>query len=205
MARKVSTETRQDLLQAVRERYRGSLKEEKLRILDEFVAVTGYHRKHVIRLFNAAPVASGLGRRARLPVYDEAVREALILLWEYEFFDPPARLFYMNATRSGVPFDVFHRYVDNGATFRVRVAGLYPMVDKHGPGITNDETVTLMNDVLVMAPAAVLDLPFIFETTGERTLRATFRNAGFARDCCADVRRDRRSGRLRVPRPVARP
>lgn len=82
MARKVSTETRQDLLQAVRERYRGSLKEEKLRILDEFVAVTGYHRKHVIRLFNAAPVASGLGRRARLPVYDEAVREALILLWE---------------------------------------------------------------------------------------------------------------------------
>jgi integrase-like protein len=82
MARKVSTETRQDLLQAVRERYRGSLKEEKLRILDEFVAVTGYHRKHVIRLFNAAPVASGLGRRPRLPVYDEAVREALIMLWE---------------------------------------------------------------------------------------------------------------------------
>src|SRR5712691_13494011 len=82
MARTVSTETRQDLLQAVRERYRGSLKEEKLRILDEFVAVTGYHRKHIIRLFNAAPVADRLGRRARLPVYDEAVREALILLWE---------------------------------------------------------------------------------------------------------------------------
>ena len=82
MARKISAETRKDLLQTVRERYRGSLKDEKLRILDEFVAVTGYHRKHIIRLFNARPVASGLGRRARLPVYDEAVREALILLWE---------------------------------------------------------------------------------------------------------------------------
>jgi hypothetical protein len=82
MARKVSTETRQDLLQAVRERYRGSLKEEKLRILDEFVAVTGYHRKHIIRLFNATPAAGRLGRRARLPVYDEAVREAIIVLWE---------------------------------------------------------------------------------------------------------------------------
>ena len=46
-------QTRQDLLQAIRERYRGGLKDEKLRILDEFVAVTGYHRKHVIRLFNA--------------------------------------------------------------------------------------------------------------------------------------------------------
>jgi hypothetical protein len=66
------------------------------------------------------------------------------------------------------------------SSFRSRFgAGLVPMVDKHGPGITHDETVTLMNDVLVMAPAAVLDLPFTFETTGERALRATFRNAGF--------------------------
>ena len=82
MARKVSAETREDLLQAIRERYRGGLKEEKLRILDEFVAVTGYHRKHVIRLFNSRPVASGGSRRARLPLYDEAVREALVVLWE---------------------------------------------------------------------------------------------------------------------------
>ena len=50
MAGKVSAEPREDLLQAIRERYRGGLKEEELRILDEFVAVTGYHRKHVIRL-----------------------------------------------------------------------------------------------------------------------------------------------------------
>src|ERR1700730_627740 len=82
MARKVSAETRQDLLQAIRERYRGGLKEEKLRILDEFIAVTGYHRKHVIRLFNARPVASGGSRHPRLPLYDEAVRAALVVLWE---------------------------------------------------------------------------------------------------------------------------
>jgi hypothetical protein len=85
----------------------------------------------------------------------------------------------MHASRAGVPFDVLHRYVDGAATFRVRIAGLFPMINKQGPGITHDETVTLMNDVLVLAPAAVLDLPFTFETTGERTLRATFRNAGF--------------------------
>jgi hypothetical protein len=38
----------------------------------------------------------------------------------------------LNATRSGVPIDLFHRYVDGGARFRVRVAWLYPMVDKAG-------------------------------------------------------------------------
>ena len=54
----------------------------KFRILDEFVAVTGYHRKHAIRLFKAGPVTSGVSRRARLPLYDEAVREAVVVLWE---------------------------------------------------------------------------------------------------------------------------
>ena len=82
MARTINAATRQDLLHAIRERYQGGLKEEKLRILNEFVAVTGHHRKHAIRLFNARPVASGGSRRARLPVYDDAVREAIVVLWE---------------------------------------------------------------------------------------------------------------------------
>jgi len=98
---------------------------------------------------------------------------------QYEFFSPPARLFHMSASRSGVPFDVLHEYIDGRATFQVRVAGLIPMVDKSGAGLTNDETVTLMNDVLVLAPAAVLDLPFAFDPIDGRSLRATFRSSGF--------------------------
>jgi hypothetical protein len=82
MPKKVSTETRQALLKAIGDRYRAGTKEVKLRILDEFVAVTGYHRKHAIRLFNAAPRASESAQRVHLRLYDEAVREALIVLWE---------------------------------------------------------------------------------------------------------------------------
>lgn len=84
----------------------------------------------------------------------------------------------MNATRGGVPIDVLHRYVDSAATFQVRIASLFPMVNKRGPVLTRAETVTLMNDIVVMAPAAVLDLPFAWTTTGEHTLRATFTHAG---------------------------
>lgn len=118
-------------------------------------------------------------------VFDAQMRSSATSPWmqstatQYEFFSPPARLFYMNASRSGVPLDVLHEYVDGAATFQVRIASLIPMVNKSGPGITHDETVTLMNDVLVLAPAAVLDLPFTFEPIDERSLRATFRNAGF--------------------------
>ncbi len=41
---------KQELLATVRDRYRASSKKDKSRILDEFIAVTGHHRKHGVRL-----------------------------------------------------------------------------------------------------------------------------------------------------------
>jgi hypothetical protein len=81
MAKKISAGTRQELVVAIRARYRAAGRADKLRILDEFVAVTAYHRKHVIRMLNSA-VVPRKPKRVRLRVYDEAVREALIVLWE---------------------------------------------------------------------------------------------------------------------------
>ena len=46
--------TRKELLAAVITRYGVAATAEKVRILDEFNAVTGYHRKHAIRFFKLA-------------------------------------------------------------------------------------------------------------------------------------------------------
>ena len=52
VTRQVSMATRKELIEAVSLRYRqGSLKQRSA-ILDEFVAITGYHRKHAIRLLS---------------------------------------------------------------------------------------------------------------------------------------------------------
>lgn len=80
----ISAGTRQELIKAVQERYRDASATEKRRILDEFVAITSYHRKHAIRILNTAGVVEASARRrpVRPTVYDEAVRQALITLWE---------------------------------------------------------------------------------------------------------------------------
>lgn len=74
--------TREELVAAIRSRYVESGRGEKLRILDEFVAVTGFHRKHAMRLLRNGEVADrGRGRLGRR-VYDDAVRTALVVIWE---------------------------------------------------------------------------------------------------------------------------
>jgi Integrase core domain len=79
---KLSTGARQELVQAVTVRYHNSAAEAKGYILDEFVAVTGYHRKHALRLLNRRTQVGPSKKRGRSRLYHEAVHQALIVLWE---------------------------------------------------------------------------------------------------------------------------
>jgi hypothetical protein len=73
--------TRKELIEGVGARYRGASTSERTKILDEFVAITGYHRKHAIRVLGSGS-AQEHSSPARNRLYDEAVRQALIVLWE---------------------------------------------------------------------------------------------------------------------------
>ena len=72
---------RKELVAALQLRYSGATFGERSRILDEFVALTGYHRKHAIRVLRENPGAVK-GPRERHRLYDEAVRQAVTMLWE---------------------------------------------------------------------------------------------------------------------------
>lgn len=71
-----------ELVLVIGERYGQARVAEKSRILDEFVAVTGFHRKHAMRLLRRGQPDCRSGPRLGRRVYDDAVREALIVAWE---------------------------------------------------------------------------------------------------------------------------
>lgn len=98
--------------------------------------------------------------------------------YQQSFANPPARLFLVESSMFGIPFNAFHRYVGPEATFRVRLASLLTMVDAHGAEMNKSETVTLLNDMFILAPATLIDRNILWEELAPQTVRATWTNAG---------------------------
>ncbi|MEA3149589.1 MAG: hypothetical protein QOD56_528 [Gammaproteobacteria bacterium] len=78
----ISMATRNELVPALAGRYAASNRKERGRILDEFTAVSGLHRKHAMRLLRAGLPSRRSGPRPARRLYNDAVREALIVTWE---------------------------------------------------------------------------------------------------------------------------
>ena len=71
LRRQLSMASRRELIEAVAARYRGAGRNEKKEILDEFVKVTGFHRKHAIRVLKKSAKREAPTRQ-RARIYDEA-------------------------------------------------------------------------------------------------------------------------------------
>ena len=71
---------RRELVEALRRRYAAATREDKVRILSEFAAVSGLHRKSAIRVLNAESDLVPAKRRARPCVYDRAVQQGVVTL-----------------------------------------------------------------------------------------------------------------------------
>ncbi len=79
----MSMMSKRELLTTVSPRYVLATETDKVRILDEFVATTGYHRKYALALLNHPPLPrSRPVRRPRAKTYTPAVQRALVRLLE---------------------------------------------------------------------------------------------------------------------------
>ena len=80
--RRISMATRNELLRATVLRYRHGTRGERSRMLDEFAALTGYHRKHAMRLLQGQAPRECSRERPERRRYGPAMCETLIVFWE---------------------------------------------------------------------------------------------------------------------------
>ena len=93
---------------------------------------------------------------------------------QHSFADPPMRLFHMRARMYGLPVDVFHRLADGHATMRVRLFGAIPMADARGDVMDRSESVTLFNDMCLLAPGTLVDPGIAWQSIDPHSVRAQF-------------------------------
>jgi hypothetical protein len=90
----MSQASKKEYLKRIYPRYEKAEREEKRRILDEFCANCGYHRKHAIRLLHGAPPGEKprRKRRPRQVTYGPRVISILKAVWEAADYPWSARL-----------------------------------------------------------------------------------------------------------------
>lgn len=86
------------------------------------------------------------------------------------------RLFFLDATMFGVPVDVLHTYLGPSATMRVKAASLVQLVNASGSDMDRAETVTLFNDLCILAPAALVDARVTWQPIDDHQARGAFTN-----------------------------
>lgn len=86
----------------------------------------------------------------------------------------PSRFFLIDARMFGLPVDVFHAFVGASATMRVKVLSLVEIVNARGWEMDQAETVTIFNDICVLAPAALVGASIRWEPIDAHTVRGAF-------------------------------
>ncbi len=77
----MSYQSKRELLDALRPRYCQASRSEKGRLLDEYVLITGYHRKYLIQLLRHPPPPRTRRKRKGNTLYTLPVQAALVKVW----------------------------------------------------------------------------------------------------------------------------
>jgi len=95
---------------------------------------------------------------------------------QYNFFEEPARLFFMKGKMFGVTVPGYHHYMKANAVMDIRLFGLFSIVKKSGDVMNQTETVTLFNDMCLLVPATLIDKRIQWETVDSLSTKAIFTN-----------------------------
>lgn len=98
---------------------------------------------------------------------------------QYNFYQNPSRYFYVSATKMGLPATALHLYQNETATFQVKLLNWINMVNAKGEKMNQGETVTLLNDMCIIAPATLIDHRIKWETINDTVVKAYFTNGNF--------------------------
>jgi hypothetical protein len=117
-------------------------------------------------------------------VFEGRIRNGVEQEWmpmaveQYNFFATGVRAFHIDSSLHGIPFEGLHLFDRTGASMKVRVASTVPVAEAAGPEMNQSETVTLFNDMCLLAPSTLIDSRIAWDPLDALSVRAAFTYRG---------------------------
>jgi len=96
-----------------------------------------------------------------------------------QFFTEPTRIYLLKLKMFGLPVIGLHTYANAAASMLIKLGGLITVADGRGEEINKGETVTVFNDMCLLAPASLIDVRLKWKVINEQTVKAYFNNNGY--------------------------
>lgn len=97
-----------------------------------------------------------------------------IKAYQISSFETPTRIFYIKASKMGIPAIGLHRFNSGKASMKVKLLGLFTVVDVNGDLMGQAETVTHFNDMCLMAPGTLIDKNIRWEEIDPLTVKGSY-------------------------------
>ena len=96
---------------------------------------------------------------------------------QHNFTDQPERFFFMKAKVNGLPTNGYHRYQGDQAGMDIKLLSMFTVAElTNEPEAFQAETVTLLNDMCLLAPATLIDERIEWDSISPLKVEATFTN-----------------------------
>lgn len=120
----MSLKSRRELLLSLRSQYLNVPPREKKKLLNGFVAATGYNRKYAVTLLSKGISKKKEGKRKRKKKYDQAVVDALLIVWKAAYRVCSKRLIpFMPILVESL---IRHGHLDISETVKVQLLSVSP-------------------------------------------------------------------------------
>ncbi len=95
---------------------------------------------------------------------------------QFSYLDIPTRLFYITGKMKRLPVTALHIYKDTHASFQVKLFSAFSIVDQKEGYLNVAETVTMLNDMCLLAPATLIDKRISWETIDDLHAKVIYTN-----------------------------
>ncbi|MGI5920543.1 MAG: DUF6544 family protein [Syntrophomonadaceae bacterium] len=137
-------------------------------VVQKYLAYTGVIGKEKVQ--NVHVIGEGRFRP------DPSKGEFPMVSEQYNFFANPARHYFIKLKMFGIPVVGLHSYQDARASMLIKIASLFKVAEASGEIANKAETVTIFNDMCLLAPATLIDKRIKWETIDPLTVKAIFNN-----------------------------